>query len=391
MDFSLSAEDIRLIRTFQEYLDGFSQEELAKASSFDILDMPEEAYAFRRRLGQDGWLALSWPKEFGGRGMTALQEWLITEELAARRLPLPGLSLTSVGPTLIRIGNEEQKSGLLPGLRDGSKLACLGYTEPEAGSDLASLRTTARREDDRYVINGQKIYTSGANHATHIWLAARTNPNVPKWQGISIFIVPMDARGVTVTPLITQAGGRSNQVFFDAVEVPATSRVGAEDAGWDIIKMALDFERTALISSAAVERDLWDFARQVGLARRSSSEGPVEAVAGSVVESWAELLVDAALARALQLRVTWMVDSGRVPKAEASMVKVLTSETRLQAASLAMDALGAGGQFLAEPAGRSEEGDHAWTYLFSPVKCFGGGTNDVQRQIIARARLEAGK
>lgn len=250
MDFSLTPEDLELLETFRTYLARFTQEDLDQASSFDILDMKDEGYDFRRRLGEDGWLALSWPVEYGGRGTTAIQEWLITEELAARRLPLPGLSLTSIGPTLIRIGTHEQKAELLPGLRDGSKLFCLGYTEPEAGSDLASLRTTARRDGDRFVIDGQKIFTSGAHHATHIWVAARTDPEAERHAGISVIIVPTDAPGVTITPLITQAGGRSNQVFFDSAEVPVANLVGEENRGWDIVKMALDFERTALIPRA---------------------------------------------------------------------------------------------------------------------------------------------
>lgn len=390
MDFSLSAADAELIQTFRAYLDTFDPAELAGASSFDILDMKDRGYDFRRRLGEDGWLALSWPTEYGGRGLTAIQEWLVTEELAARRLPLPGLSLTSIGPTLIRVGTHEQKSELLPGLRDGSKLFCLGYTEPEAGSDLASLRTTARREGDEFVIDGQKIFTSGAHHATHIWVAARTDPTVPKHQGISVLIVPTGTEGVTITPLITQAGGRSNQVFFDDVRVPVANLAGAENQGWDIIKMALDFERTALIPSALPMRDLWDLARanpELG-ALGDPEDTPRALATTSAREEWAELVVDAELARVLFLRAAWMVDSGMVPKAEASMAKVWSSETRQRLASKALDILGPAGQFLATAERRSDEGDLTWVYLFSPVKVFGGGTNDVQRQIIARERLK---
>ena len=198
---------------------------------------------FVRLMGRQGWLGIGWPREYGGQGRGAIEQWLFLEEMAAENLPTSGLTLNSVGPTLMRVGSERSKAQYLPKILNGEIEFAVGYTEPNAGSDLASLQTRAVREGDSYVINGQKIYTSAAHHSTHIWLLARTDPKAPKHQGISIFIVPIDAPGVTIRPLATMGSERSNEVFFEDVRIPAGNLVGEENRGWYYVAMALDFER----------------------------------------------------------------------------------------------------------------------------------------------------
>ena len=393
MDFDLTDEDTRYARELREYLDAIPEGELSAARSFDIIDMSNAAYAFRRRLGRDGWLALPWPVEYGGRGASAVQAWLASEELAVRRLPLPGLSVTSLGPTLIRRGSQEQKEEFLPGVRDASKLIALGYTEPDAGTDLASLQCRAVRDGHGYRVDGQKIFTSGAHHATHIWTAVRTDPDAPKRDGISILIIPTDADGMTITPLTTQAGERTNQVFFDNVFVDARYRVGAENDGWAIVRTALDFERMSLIPASAIRRDWQDLA---GLMQdryghewsHDGNEPRGNVDAASSLFALAELRVDAEIARLLFVRTALLADEGVVPHAEASFAKVWSSETRMRMSSAALDLMGPDGQYPRGAAGAPLDGDFAWLYLFSPVKRFGGGTNEVQRQLAARARLK---
>src|SRR5581483_956365 len=180
-----------------------------------------EQMGFTEQLRRQGLLGIGWPKEYGGGGRTAVEQWLFLEEMAYRRLPTFGLTFTSVGPTIMRIGTDEQKRTYLPAILRGELEFGLGYTEPGAGTDLASIATSAVREGDHYVINGQKQYTTAAHYATHMWLAARTGTPESKHRGLSLFIVPMDTPGITVRPLYTQADLRTNEVFYEDVRVPA--------------------------------------------------------------------------------------------------------------------------------------------------------------------------
>src|SRR5579859_1508846 len=209
-----------------------------------------------RRLGQDGWLALSWPEEYGGRGGTMLDQLIFTDEAAVARVPVPFLTINTVGPTIMRYGTPEQKAFYLPKIAAGELHFSIGYSEPEAGTDLASLRTAAVRDGDEYVINGQKMWTSLIQHADYVWLACRTDPSAERHRGLSIIIVPTDAPGFSWTPVPTVAGVSTSATYYSDVRVPAANLVGAENQGWPLITNQLNHERVALTSAAPLQSAL---------------------------------------------------------------------------------------------------------------------------------------
>ena len=199
------------------------------------------------RMGADGWLGIGWPKEYGGQGRTAIEQFIFWDETYRARAPLPIIPINTIGPTIMQFGTDEQKAEFLPKILKGELFFAVGYTEPSAGTDLASLKTRAVREGDEYVIDGQKVYTTHAHDAEYVWLAARTDPDAPrKHKGISIILVPTDAPGFSVTPIYTLGGERTNTTYYDNVRVPVTNRVGPENAGWQLITSQLNHERITL-------------------------------------------------------------------------------------------------------------------------------------------------
>jgi len=209
-----------------------------------------------RQLGTDGWLALSWPPEYGGRGASLLDQLIFTDEAAVAGVPVPFLTINTVGPTIMRFGTEEQKAHYLPRIARGEVHFSIGYSEPEAGTDLASLRTRAVRDGGEYVINGQKMWTSLIQYADYVWLACRTDPEAPRHKGLSILIVPTDAAGFSWTPVRTVAGTTTSATYYSDVRVPASALVGEENRGWPLITNQLNHERVALTSSAPVRNAL---------------------------------------------------------------------------------------------------------------------------------------
>ena len=205
-----------------------------------------EAAKFRQALNETGYTTMAWPEEYGGQGKGAFYIFILNEQLAYHGLPFDNMSITSIGNTLMSFASEEQKKEWLPKVQTGEITFALGYTEPNAGTDLASLQTRAVRDGDEWVINGQKIYTSSGHISSHIWLAARTDPDAPKHRGISMFVLPMDTPGITVRPLWTMGEGRTNETFWEDVRVPAMSLVGEENRGWYMASNALDLERVVI-------------------------------------------------------------------------------------------------------------------------------------------------
>src|ERR1700754_5261090 len=206
-----------------------------------------------RALGAANLLGVGWPKEFGGRGFTALEQFIFFEEAQRVNAPIPLVTLNTVGPTLMEYGTDEQKNQFLPAILDGTVEFAIGYSERGAGSDLASLRTAAVRDGDDYIINGAKMFTSGAAYADYVWLATRTDPTVKKHKGISIFIVPTASPGFSWKPLHTMPGVSTFCTFYDDVRVPASSIVAGENEGWQLITTQLNFERAALGNMGALE------------------------------------------------------------------------------------------------------------------------------------------
>ena len=222
-----------------------------------------------RQLGRDGWLALGWPAEYGGRGGSMLDQLIFTDEAATAGVPVPFLTINTVGPTIMRFGTAEQKARYLPRIAAGEIHFSIGYSEPEAGTDLAALRTRAVRDGDEYVINGQKMWTSLIQYADYVWLACRTDPEAPRHKGLSILIVPTDAPGFSWTPVPTMAGPTTSATYYSDVRVPASALVGEENQGWPLITNQLNHERVALTSAAPIRsalREVCDWAAATKLA-----------------------------------------------------------------------------------------------------------------------------
>jgi 3-oxocholest-4-en-26-oyl-CoA dehydrogenase alpha subunit len=381
----LGPGQLEFLAELRAYLDGLDPEliESTRAENIeDPMQPREHGRRFLRRLGADGWLGVSWPKEYGGQGRTPIEHWLFAEELYNRRLPNGLLTLNAVGPTLMLMGSEEQKAEFLPSILAGELEFAIGYSEPDAGSDLAALRTRAVRDGDEYVISGQKIWTTGASVATHFWLAARTGAPEDRHRGLSLFIAPMNAPGITITPIITQGGERTNAVFLDNLRIPAGHRVGEENQGWSAITAALNFERMFYHNEPRWElRQLAGWADAAGLLEGNTAE------AHALQERMGEHAVDVEICRLFALRGARMLAEGDVPYAEASANKIWWGELRQRICSTGLDLIGEDGTIATGSEHAPARGHLEHGLRSSPVWRFGGGTNEIQLDIIATRGL----
>ncbi|CPR09551.1 acyl-CoA dehydrogenase [Mycobacterium bohemicum DSM 44277] len=335
-----------------------------------------------RALGAAGLLGVGWPKEYGGRGFSAIEQFIFAEEAQRVNAPIPLVTLNTVGPTLMQCGTDEQKRQFLPAILDGSVEFAIGYSEPGAGSDLASLRTAAVRDGADWVINGQKMFTSGAAYADYIWLAARTDPNVKKHKGITIFIVPTSSPGFSWRPLHTMPGVSTFYTFYDDVRVPESAIVAGENQGWQLITTQLNFERAALGNLGAIEPL---FEKTLDWATSTELDG------GRVIEQpWVQLAlarVEAQVAayKLVNTRVNAAMTKGVLGMAEASAAKVFGTELTQQVARQLLEVLDRNGS-RAGPAAPLR-GALESAYRFAVINTFGGGANEIQRDIIAMAGL----
>ncbi|MDP7724964.1 acyl-CoA dehydrogenase family protein [Mycobacterium sp. TY814] len=335
-----------------------------------------------RALAQAGLLGVGWPKEYGGRGFSAIEQFIFSEEARRVGAPIPLVTLNTVGPTLMQQGTEEQKQRFLPAILDGSVEFAIGYSEPGAGSDLASIRTTAVRDGDEYVINGQKMFTSGAAYADYVWLAVRTDPNVKKHKGISILIVPTSSPGFSWQPLHTMPGISTFYTFYDNVRVPVSALVGEENQGWQLITTQLNFERAALGNLGALE-PLWE--KTLQWARETELDG------GRVIDQpWVQLAlarVEAQVAayKLVNLRVNAAMTKGILNMGEASAAKVFGTELTQQVARQLLEVLDGNGIRRGKQA--PLRGALESAYRQAVINTFGGGANEIQRDIIAMAGL----
>jgi alkylation response protein AidB-like acyl-CoA dehydrogenase len=339
-----------------------------------------------RALAEANLLGVGWPKKYGGRGFSAIEQFIFYEEARRVNAPIPFVTLNTVGPTLMEYGTEEQKRQFLPAILDGSVEFAIGYSEPEAGSDLASLRTTAVRDGSgknaEYVINGQKMFTSGAAYADYIWLAARTESNAKKHKGISILIVPTSAPGFSWQPLHTMPGVTTTYTFYDNVRVPASAIVGAENQGWQLITTQLNFERAAMGNLGALEPL---FEKTLHWATTTELDG------GRVIDQpWVQLTlarVEAQVAayKLMNLRVNAAMTKGVLNMGEASAAKVFGTELTQQVARQLMEVLDRNGSRRGADTPLSGALESACRMAI--INTFGGGANEIQRDIIAMAGL----
>ena len=351
----------------------------------------EGSPAFRRlvrQMGADGWLGIGWPVEHGGQGRPATDQFIFFDEVQRAEAPFPFVTVNTVGPTLMRFGSDEQKARLLPGILSGDINFAIGYTEPEAGTDLASLRTRATRDGDEYIIDGAKVFTSGANQADYIWLACRTDQNAPKHKGISIILVPTAAAGFSWTPIVTVGGNVTTATFYDGVRVPVGNLVGAENEGWRMITNQLNHERVGLAALGGRTEQL--FEDVVSLARaRLSSPGSAERL---IDVPWVQLDLARCHARLEAMRLlNWRMaveaSSGELSPADSSAVKVYGTETHVEVYRLLLGVVGAAGYLRPGSPGAVLRGHLERAARAAQINTFGGGVNDVQRDIVAAAGL----
>ena len=337
-----------------------------------------------RRMGQDGWLGLGWPLEYGGQGRGPIDQMIFVEESHWAGVPLPLLTLNSVGPTLMALGTDEQKQQFLPGILRGTVHFSIGYTEPSAGTDLASLKTRAVRDGDEYVINGQKIFTSAIQYADYVWLAARTDPDAPKHKGLSVFIVPVDIPGFHWDPLPTTAGDITSSTFFEDVRVPVANLVGAENQGWKMITNQLNHERVAICPSSGLLRSLTDVRRWAQGHRLKDGRTVMD-------HEWVQISVARVQAKIevlklLNWKVAWASDKGLNP-ADASATKVYGTELALETYRLLLEVVGQAGYLVEGSPGAVLRGRLENQARSQTIFTFGGGTNEIQRDIIAMIGL----
>ena len=330
------------------------------------------------QLGTDGWIAMGWPEEYGGQGKSAVEQFIFYDETMRVGSPAPMLTINTVGPTIMDYGTPEQKEVFLPEIAAGRMHFCIGYSEPDAGTDLASLATRAVRDGDEYVINGQKTWTSLALGCDYIWLAARTDPDVPKHKGISLFAIPIDTPGITLEPLNLLSTHNINHTFFDDVRVPATAIIGEENQGWRLITSQLNRERVTLCSSAMVERALEN---AVAFAREATrADGTPVIDIPWVRRNLAEVTAELEYLRLLNWKVAWSVATKHLDVADSSSVKVYGTEFYTRAFRKLMQIYNELGYLSSTDAGQGSTLESLYRSLV--ILTFGGGTNEMQRDLI---------
>ena len=327
MDFRFTEEEEAFRKEVSQWLE---KEIPQRWHELDLVAWEEtdESWAisreFQRKLGQKGWLASAYPKEYGGGELGTMKRLILAEELASHRAPVGvevAIAVDWVGPTLLLFGTEEQKKKYVTGIARGELAFCLGYSEPNAGSDLASLQTRATESGDEYVINGQKIWTTIAHYANYMWLAARTDPDAPKHRGISMFVVDMKTPGITVRPLINLLNRHSfNEVFFDDVHIPKDSLVGQKHLGWYHLAAALDYERSGLSGgSRRVVDGLVQYVKETERNGQLLAKDPV------IRQEIAQIAIENEIARMMSYRIAWMFSKGLRPSSEARSEPALGS------------------------------------------------------------------
>lgn len=384
MEFGFTKEDL----SFRAQVIQFMEKEVTPEAVADVesgLGLQPAIKAFNKKLGAKGWLTVTWPREYGGIGGTHVQKLIVDEARAYYRVydvvePLVGAGMA--GPIILMFGSEEQKREYLPPIAAGEIEFALGYTEPQAGSDLAALDIRAVLKGDEYVLNGQKLFNTGVHFSDFHWLGVRTDPDAPKHKGVSLLIVDLKSPGISISPLWAMNGMRTNVVYYDNVRVPKRNLVGEPGKGFYYIAKALDFERIFPVTDLV--RSLEELVEYLKQTRANGSQLANDAL---VRQRVAEMAVELEAARLLTYQIAWKIDQGSIPNYESSMLKLYASEMAQRMAILAAQILG--------PLGQLREGGHRtplhghWSrnYLRGIIRPIVGGTSEIQRNIIATRGL----
>ncbi len=391
MDFRFRPEQETLRRDIRAFLDqNLPPEREESPIGAEWSGDPDEyqfAHSFNKRLAQRGWLTAHWPKQYGGLGLSIMEQVVLREEFSYRRAPILNANgLNMLGPVLMLYGTDEQRRRHLPGIANCEVQWAQGYSEPNSGSDLASLQTRAIRDGDDYVINGSKIWTGHGYNADWIFLLARTDPDAPKHKGISFFLLDMKTPGVTVQPLQSMTGHiHFSQEFFEDVRVPKENLVGEENRGWYIGAALLDFERSNIAAAAGVRRTLHDLI--AFLKDKRDGARLASAQRASVRYAIADRMIEVEAGRNLSYRIASIQEQGQVPNYEASMAKVFFSELGTRTMFTGFEAMGLYGQLLTGDPWAKLRARFALGVQTQIIGNIGGGTSEIQRNIMATRGL----
>ncbi|MEU7059181.1 acyl-CoA dehydrogenase family protein [Streptomyces sp. NPDC046197] len=349
------------------------------------IDPPAQKRFYRdtiRRLGADGWLGVGWPKEYGGRGLTPMEQFIFFDEAAQAGVPLPLMALNTVGPTIMQFGTDEQKTYFLPKILSGEIDFAIGYSEPGAGTDLASLKTRAVRDGDEYVVNGQKIWTTNGDTADWVWLAVRTDPAAPPHKGITMLLVPTADPGYSCTVINTLASHDTTASYYEDIRVPASRRVGAENQGWRLITNQLNHERVTLAAHGTMAiRALHDVQRWASRTKLADGRRVIDLPWVRRCLARTHVKLDAL--KLLNWQMVGAVQNGTLTPQDASAVKVYGSEARRDAYACLMEVVAAAGALKEGSAGAVLRGELERGYRSAVIFTFGGGNNEIQREIIS--------
>ena len=337
-----------------------------------------------RQMGHDGWLGVGWPEGYGGQNRSMLEQLIFSDEAAIAGAPLPHLTLNTIGPTIMRFGTDEQRQKFLPAILRGEMHFSIGYSEAAAGTDLANLRTRARREGDEWVVNGQKMWTSLIQYADYVWLACRTDPDLPRHKGLSIILVPTDAPGFSYTPVHTVAGVSTSATYYENIRVPVDNLVGELNGGWPLMTNQLNHERVALTSAAPL-------VHAVAQVRRWAQETKNPDGSRVIDAEWVQVLLGRAHARVDVLSLmNWKIASSAgkdLSPADASATKVYGSELATEVYRALMEIVGPNAYVKGDSPAAVLLGRLERYHRSSLVMTFGGGTNEIQRDIIGSVGL----
>jgi alkylation response protein AidB-like acyl-CoA dehydrogenase len=339
-----------------------------------------------RQVGKDGWLGVGWPSEYGGGGRTMVEQLIFLEEQRRAGAPFPFVTVSTVGPALMALGSDEQKAEFLPRILAGECHFSIGYSEPGAGTDLASLTTTAVQDGDDWIINGTKMFTSGANDTDYIWLATRTEPDAPKHKGITIFIVPADSKGFSASLIHTLGGSATAMSYYENVRVPKENIVGGLNGGWKLITTQLNHERIGLAAFGSVcyartERVI-EWARDT-----ERPEGGRMLDLPWVQHNLAEVFARIEAMKLLNWRMAAELETGRLNPADASAVKIYGTEAVLEVYRLLQEIVGPSALVAAGSPAAGIDGEIEHEARLATINTFGGGVNEIQREIVSMAGL----
>jgi 3-oxocholest-4-en-26-oyl-CoA dehydrogenase alpha subunit len=385
MHVALTPEQERLREELREYFAALVTPEVRAGLSAASGEFGE-AGVYKdviRKLGTDGWLGIGWPEEYGGQSRSMVEQLIFTDAAAVAGVPVPYLTLNTVGPTIMRYGTDEQKEYFLPRILAGELHFSIGYSEPGSGTDLASLKTRAVREGDEWVINGQKMWTSLIQYADWIWLACRTDPDLPRHKGLSMILVPADSDGFSYTPVHTVAGVGTSATYYEDVRVPASNLVGELNGGWSLMTNQLNHERVALTSAAPLSHSL-------GLVRAWAQETKNPDGQRVIDQEWVQVLLGRAHARVEMLTLlNWKLASAvdDLSPAHASATKIYGSELATEVYRSLMEIVGPNALVTADSPAAALAGRLERYYRSALVMTFGGGTNEIQRDIIGYVGL----